>query len=243
MFKLKNIYKKEIINHFSNDSTNIKVDANTSTLVSNIWNKVQKNNDFLYDGKIYSLVKHEEVGNKFIIYTQKTNFKYLYVAKLRNDLKKKINVGGIGILAIIETSDNKLVLTERATDNMISLVSGVFNYENTYQTLEKCITDELLEELEIPIKEISTIYPVYLISHLEHSNEFIYYISLKCSSESLKSKNFNFEIKELMFIDKKYEIIDNFYNQFLNNLNPTVEFLFNELLAFNKGKSEVSFYD
>jgi hypothetical protein len=174
------------------DNSRMKVNETTLTRMEKEWQRLIIESKFnkrpLWNGPIYRFKSLEQLNNKLTIRLGKTNYRETVCSNKLNTEWATIYgrdylANNVGLLAIIETEDNKIVLGHRQyEDNILSLISGVLSIDSKIiedgYGLNKAIEKEMEEELGINTEDIEKMRLIGIVEGLELFVDFVFFVKL-----------------------------------------------------------------
>jgi hypothetical protein len=250
--------KKSVLYQYSTDikflysSDPITLSQEHRSIVDSHWSEKTNTNGHLFNGPVVSL-GDITIGDIVKLQFNQTDYAH-YLASESRILPDEACCRSLYVSALIETNDNQVAFAKMGE---LSFDPGRYQYigggidkshiSGSSINLEKCIREELSEEIGIERNSVSTLEPIFLSMGLEKRKVSVIfhlkadldtkglYRCLNIHNAKLEQQGRVPEVEGFVFVNK-----DNYYRQ-CAKLMVIDENLFSSLHAFFTGKVEEDF--
>ena len=249
---IENIENRSIIINVTNE--NIKLPKNIKEDIDKFWERIEKEDNNLFNGEIMTVCSFENIEDNIIINCKKTNYAH-YLYDERIGLPNEYSCHSLAAGCLLETSDNYYIIGELATgmsiQHCLQISGGAADnrdIKNGNINILDIIEREVKEELNIDLKDNKNLdgYKIkYMSFPNEKANTYIFFGKgkLKKNKEEIKrnyekylqkliNNNGEIEFQKLHFINK-----ENAIQQLQNLKRPKREYL-TELLKVDSNNIE-----
>lgn len=168
-----------------------------TALIETTWKAEKAKQDrFLFNGAIVSLLDVKRVSNALFCTIQETDYQAFVGTNLHhcNDISDKdMMANPIAVCAVLLTADQKLVIGKRSTklaesSGYYHVPGGTLEFGDIIHP-ESTIRKELEEEFGIIAPDLEDITCMALaMNHVMHKPEFLYYAKLKLTADALQTR-------------------------------------------------------